>query len=140
VYEKELTNYFNVQYYSTLYVGSQMEDMTFIFDTGSSWFWAPTVDCEDCHNSEQYDPSESSTYELISDTPIYVGYGTGSATGLLSEEQACLTLEESSCVDLKMLSVIKNSGLEGLDADGLLGLSPSNQGTQALVYIDELYK
>jgi len=90
VYEKELTNYFNVQYYSTLYVGSQMEDMTFIFDTGSSWFWAPTVDCEDCHNSEQYDPSESSTYELISDTPIYVSYGSGYIEGLLVEEQICL--------------------------------------------------
>jgi hypothetical protein len=36
MFEKELTNYFNVQYYGSLFVGSQMEEMTFIFDTGSS--------------------------------------------------------------------------------------------------------
>jgi hypothetical protein len=35
-YEKELTNYFNVQYYGTMYLGSHMKPMTFIFDTGSS--------------------------------------------------------------------------------------------------------
>ena len=35
-YEKILTNYFNVQYYGDLYLGTQMTKMTFIFDTGSS--------------------------------------------------------------------------------------------------------
>ena len=35
-YEKTLTNYFNVQYYGDLYLGTQMTKMTFIFDTGSS--------------------------------------------------------------------------------------------------------
>mmetsp|Transcript_17739 Transcript_17739/g.12676 ORF Transcript_17739/g.12676 Transcript_17739/m.12676 type:complete len:245 (+) Transcript_17739:319-1053(+) len=139
VYEKELTNYFNVQYYGTLYIGSQLEDMTFIFDTGSSWFWAPTVDCLDCHKSEKYDPSLSSTYQKLSDTPIYVGYGTGSAYGLLSAEQACLEKDQKTCVDLKMLSVVQNTGLEGLDADGLMGMAPSNQDTQAKIYIEELY-
>ena len=35
-HEKELANYFNVQYYGTLYLGSHLKPMTFIFDTGSS--------------------------------------------------------------------------------------------------------
>lgn len=35
-YEKKLTNYYNVQYYGELYMGSQMAKMSFIFDTGSS--------------------------------------------------------------------------------------------------------
>ena len=36
MYEKELTNYFNVQYYGSLYMGSERQELTFIFDTGSS--------------------------------------------------------------------------------------------------------
>jgi hypothetical protein len=35
-YEKKLINYYNVQYYGDLYIGSQMAKMSFIFDTGSS--------------------------------------------------------------------------------------------------------
>jgi hypothetical protein len=35
-YEKSLSNYFNVQYYGEMYLGTQMTKMTFIFDTGSS--------------------------------------------------------------------------------------------------------
>ena len=35
-YEKPLSNYFNVQYYGEMYLGTQMTKMTFIFDTGSS--------------------------------------------------------------------------------------------------------
>ena len=35
-HEVGLQNYYNVQYFGTMYVGSQMENLTFIFDTGSS--------------------------------------------------------------------------------------------------------
>jgi len=35
-HEKDLSNYFNVQYYGSLYLGSNNTELTFIFDTGSS--------------------------------------------------------------------------------------------------------
>jgi len=36
MFEKTLINHFNVQYFGTLYIGTQKKPMTFIFDTGSS--------------------------------------------------------------------------------------------------------
>ena len=33
------------QYKGTLYMGSQKQAMTFIFDTGSSWLWIPSDAC-----------------------------------------------------------------------------------------------
>ena len=38
-----------------------------------------------------------------------------------------------------MLSVINIEGLEGLNSDGIVGLAPTSQRTQASVLIDELY-
>jgi len=34
--EKEMENFYNVQYYGSLFVGSAQKEMTFIYDTGSS--------------------------------------------------------------------------------------------------------
>lgn len=46
-YEKEvnLTNSYNYQYYGKLWIGSHLQEMTFIFDTGSAWTWIPSEDC-----------------------------------------------------------------------------------------------
>jgi hypothetical protein len=38
-----------------------------------------------------------------------------------------------------MLSVIQTVDLEGMMADGILGLAPSSQKTHADLFIDELY-
>jgi Eukaryotic aspartyl protease len=35
-FEKTLLNSYNVQYYGKMYLGTNMKEMTFIFDTGSS--------------------------------------------------------------------------------------------------------
>lgn len=48
---RDLLNYYNVQYYGKLYVGSEETEMQLIFDTGSSWLWLPTKECKEggCH-------------------------------------------------------------------------------------------
>ena len=43
--EKDLANIYNYQYFGDLYVGTHLQRMTFIFDTGSSWTWLPNQDC-----------------------------------------------------------------------------------------------
>lgn len=62
--ETELINYYNVQYYGKLYVGSLKSEMELIFDTGSSWLWLPSKDCgADCHpKAHFFDESLSDTY------------------------------------------------------------------------------
>jgi len=39
--EKTMTNYANLQYYATLYIGDSQKEMTFIWDTGSTFLWFP---------------------------------------------------------------------------------------------------
>jgi len=46
----------------------------------------------------------------------------------------------SSCIsDFNFLSVVQTQDLNGLKADGIIGLSPSTQNTQASLFVDELY-
>jgi hypothetical protein len=37
--EKKLHDFFNIQLYSNIYVGSEKRPFKMIFDTGSSWVW-----------------------------------------------------------------------------------------------------
>ena len=115
---------------------------------------------------ELYAEKESETYARIGDSLQVVKYGESSAYGYFSKEMICLKekpqlfnaprqtqLQESadtgqtpahrettSCIEnFKMLSVIKIEGLSGLMSDGVVGLAPTAQRTQASVLIDELY-
>lgn len=83
---KELLNYYNVQYYGTLYVGSQQTEMQLIFDTGSSWLWLPSKECgNDCpQKSSLFDNNQSLTYKKVSSAPTLVAYGGGSVWGYKS--------------------------------------------------------
>ena len=44
-YQKTMTNFRNFQYYSTLYIGADSKEMTFIYDTGSTTLWLPLNTC-----------------------------------------------------------------------------------------------
>ena len=43
---KEITNFKDLQYFGELYIGSNKQKMTFIYDTGSAWIWVPTELCK----------------------------------------------------------------------------------------------
>jgi hypothetical protein len=77
-YSKTMTNYYDVQYYSTLYIGADSKEMKFNFDTGSSPFWVPLNTCAGCASTNRYSPT--STY-TDSGTPHTINYGLGSVTG-----------------------------------------------------------
>ena len=40
-----LHNYKNVLYFGNIYLGSNMQEMSVIFDTGSNLLWIPSKDC-----------------------------------------------------------------------------------------------
>ena len=42
IYNSDLQNYFNYQYIGKLWLGSHLQEMSFIFDTGSAWTWVPS--------------------------------------------------------------------------------------------------
>ena len=52
-----INNYFDVQYYTELYIGSNKEKASFTIDTGSEWTWLmqPDSECFLCSQGA-YDP------------------------------------------------------------------------------------
>ena len=70
--------------------------------------------------------SESNTFQKLTAniTPIY--YGTGEIQGVLSADTVCLDAGQKKCVKkMSMLATFTQSGLDGLAADGIVGMSPT---------------
>jgi hypothetical protein len=62
-YEEPLENYFNTQYYGSMYLGSESEEIEFIFDTGTPYLWVATEKCrKKCHTNDLYDTQQSESY------------------------------------------------------------------------------
>lgn len=58
----------------------------------------------------------------------------------MSLDQVCLTQDNTTCLnDYKLLSVYRTSQLKAMKADGILGLAPSSQRTQAQLFVERLY-
>jgi hypothetical protein len=78
-----LKNYLDKQYYGSLYIGSQRQEIEFIFDTGSPWIWTPTIDMEcsldNCPRLFDYNASE--TYRELSGLRTHLEYGSGGVRG-----------------------------------------------------------
>jgi len=64
-----------------LFVGSRLQSLSFIFDTGSGWTWAPTSACPKTQcTKNRFDYRVSKNFKNSSDTEI-VNYGIGSIKG-----------------------------------------------------------
>ena len=62
IYNFDLNNYLDYQYYGSLYAGSNFQEFEYIFDTGSPWLWVATTGCSKCFTPDLYDTSLSLTY------------------------------------------------------------------------------
>jgi hypothetical protein len=118
--------------------------MTVIADTGSNWFWVQGTECLDCGGEESFNRTLSKSYVGISNGSKRASYGSGYVRGIKVEEKVCLAVLpwcETSlvifegrealcnpiCVDgLSMYYVTSQTGLGSLQADGILGLAPTN--------------
>lgn len=119
---EDLDNYFNMQYIGELEVGTPPQNLTFIFDTGSSWLWLPSTDCTSCHNSKQFDPSASTTFNTTG-FELNLQYGKGSASGVISSDTVSFGSPKLTVADQPFILVNRDEDLDGLDADGVLGLA-----------------
>ena len=59
-----------------------------------------------------------------------MGYGSGGAFGEILHDNVCLNREGTICAPMKFVGVAGVQGLEGLKADGIVGLSPTGMGAQ----------
>ena len=98
--EYTMTNYNNLQYYSTLYIGDAQKAMTFIFDTGSTYLWVPLSNCS-WHTSNLYTPAGSFS---TSGSRSTITYGSGSVGGVLCTDNV-RAQSSGTAVNMKMLGV-----------------------------------
>lgn len=87
----------------------------------------PTTECVVCHDSAKYNTELSHTFKNISNSVTSAHYGTGNIWGFKSQDQVCLNMTDpSSCLgNLDMIAVTKTTNLDGILADGIVGLSPN---------------
>ncbi|KAF8980910.1 Vacuolar protease A [Entomortierella lignicola] len=86
VYGIPLTN-FNNEYYGEVSVGTPPQKFSVVFDTGSSNFWIPSVQCTSiaCSFHQRFDAEESSTFSS-NGTQFSIDYGEESLEGIISAD------------------------------------------------------
>ena len=97
-YDLPLQNHFNLQYVAKVYLGSPLQEVNAIWDTGSSRFLVETQDCENCHG-QVFDYSKSRTFRfsfddlMDEDNTVEVSYGDGTKLiGSYATDRVCPTL------------------------------------------------
>lgn len=151
-------NYFDVQYYGNVYIGSNYQELSVIFDTGSNILWVASEKCSSCRNfTEKLDPKDSTTLRMLDDAKN-ITYAIGYVNGSLVEDNVYISREIiSSSVDngntprttyeysmgverLKFLLVDDEKYLDGTIADGVLGLGIDFEGDPQNSFVNMLYK
>jgi hypothetical protein len=111
-----------MQYIGELQVGTPPQTLTFVFDTGSSWLWLPSTNCTACHNSTQFDPFASTTFNTTG-IELDLQYGQGNASGVISSDTVSFSSPKLTATNQPFILVDRDADLDGFDADGILGLA-----------------
>ncbi|CAK6439718.1 unnamed protein product [Pipistrellus nathusii] len=118
-----LVNYFDMEYFGTISIGSPPQNFTVIFDTGSSNLWVPSVYCTSpaCKTHPRFSPSQSSTYNGPGGH-FSIEYGTGSLSGVMGVDQ--VSVEGLTVVGQQFGESVTEPGQTFVNAefDGILGL------------------
>lgn len=99
--EKSVSNYQNLQYLATLYIGESKKEMSFIYDTGSTYLWLPLSNCTGCPSGNLYSPA--STFENTG-TRDSIQYGSGYVEGVVGYEVVAPTQSTTAIRTSKYLS------------------------------------
>mmetsp|Transcript_2353 Transcript_2353/g.5586 ORF Transcript_2353/g.5586 Transcript_2353/m.5586 type:complete len:384 (-) Transcript_2353:66-1217(-) len=115
-------NYDDAEYVGTISLGTPGQSFRVIFDTGSSNLWIPAKSCNDegCSDMNKYDHDSSSTY-VKNGRSISIQYGTGSMSGVLSQDVCSIgPLKIQNQIFGEATSLA--SFFKGQPLDGILGL------------------
>lgn len=135
-----LLNYFNVQYYGTIYVGSNNQKFTVVFDTGSNLLWIPSSLCVQCRNYTEKFYSQYSTSARYTNEKKNITYALGYVEGDVIEDKVSINEGIMSIESFRMLLVNFESDLEGTVADGILGLGLDTDSNSQSSFIYSLYR
>lgn len=103
----DLLDFEDQQIFTTLYLGTSHNPLTFIFDTGSPWSWVDSRVCKNCPYVPLYNEKTSTQFKMEPTKKIYqLNYGSGWVAGVQVEDLLCLAPETCS-EDYKMMLVIQ---------------------------------
>jgi hypothetical protein len=92
-------DYDDLSYVAEVSLGTPPQSFVILLDTGSSNLWIPDKTCSAsaCSNKNQFDSSQSNTYQQ-NGRSWQIMYGTGSASGFLGTDKFCFG-SSGLCVD-----------------------------------------
>jgi len=110
-------------YYGPMQVGTPPQNFTIIYDTGSSDFWVPSVRCsaQACRGKNLYNSATSSTFQKM-DEPFSIQYGTGSVSGILSEDTVRIGGIEARGQVFAEMTNSPGTEFNGTPFDGICGM------------------
>lgn len=148
-----LDNYFNIQYYGSIFIGSSNQKLSVIFDTGSNLLWVASALCSTCRNyTKKYNPNLSSSV-MYTNERRNITYAIGFVDGTIIEDSIKVNSmnyptpflgnhwsPELGVDGFRILLVNEEQQLEGTIADGVMGLGIDIEGNTKNSFIYSLYK
>lgn len=131
-----IIDYEKVQYSGFLAIGSDGELFNLIFDTGSSYIWVASDECENClayEITQVYDCDTSQSCTALPVELVEISYGSGTLTGELVEDTVSLGGFHADMQNI-ILAVDMQDFVE-MDCDGIFGLGfePTSDGRTTFV-------
>ena len=126
-------DYVALQYYAIFNIGTPGQSLSLVLDTGSSWVWVPGPKCA-CHVSTPFNSSASSTYNSTL-TRLDLYYGVGEVHGYLGSDFIEIDGKKAS---QSFVLVDQDYNLDGLQADGLMGLAFSGLSGGHPTFVESL--
>ena len=129
-----LSNYYNMEYYGIISVGTPPKDFRILFDTGSSNLWLPSSQCNICNGKNQYNNFNSISYKS-SNHFFEINYVSGIVSGFISEDT--IKIGGIQINNQSFAEIVDPSGLGDLFTlskfDGILGMGFDNIAVNNIV-------
>lgn len=123
-----LKNYMNTEYVGKLGFGTPLQELSVVFDTGSSDIWVPDSTCTKCGHHDSFDSTKSSSYSPVTsktggNKEFTIKYGSGSVSGYVGSDTTWLTSDIPLKNTIFGLTTKEDSAIASFDMDGIVGLA-----------------
>ena len=106
-------------------MGSDLQPVTMLLDTGSPWVWISSKDCSNCRSGiTDFNQATSTSYNYTGHSDM-LSYGSGDIEGNIGTDALCVTKDDCA-KDLRFMLGLEQTGLTFLRSSGVIGLSPGN--------------
>ncbi|CAG8757990.1 16930_t:CDS:2 [Cetraspora pellucida] len=112
-------------YIGPITIGNQ--NFVVLYDTGSLDLWIPDISCaSECGNHNRFDPSKSSTFQIIKEN-FTLSYGlTGDSQSVVGYKGQDTVIFGGVSITQQTFGLVTHEPYGDLEEDGVIGLGPLN--------------